>query len=94
VIDDSAIHEIVTRLARPTASGAHAIERAAILAEGSNCGDIEAWIVDRGGEPLTGAAAPRQGGLHADRINARSAPAGVAPTGYLLPASALAPPGA
>jgi hypothetical protein len=89
VIDDSAIHEIVTRLARPTASGGHAIERAAILAEGSNCGDIEAWIIRMGGEPQTSAAAPPRAGLHADRINARSSPAGAAPARYVLPAEAL-----
>jgi hypothetical protein len=89
MIDDSAIHEIVIRLARPTPSGDHAIERAAILAEGSNCSDIEAWIIRMGGEPQAGVAAPLRAGLHADRINARSSPAGAAPTRYVLPAGSL-----
>ncbi len=91
MIDDSAILEIVARLARPTASGGHAIERAAILAEGSDCADIEAWIVRNGGEPqVSGDTARRGTSLHADRMHARSSPAGAAPTSYLLPAESLA----
>jgi hypothetical protein len=90
MIDDRAIHEIVNRLARPTASGDRAIERAAILAEGSNCSDIEAWIVRMGGEPQGSSAAPLRTGLHADRINAGFSPEGAAPTRYLLPAESLA----
>lgn len=89
MIDDSVIREIVNRLARTTASGDHAIERAAILAEGSNCSEIEAWIVRMGGEPQTAAAASPRAGLHADRINARSVPAGGAPARYVLPAASL-----
>jgi hypothetical protein len=89
MIDDSAIREIVIRLARPTASGAHSIERAAILAEGSDCGDIEAWILRQGGEPQTNTTARLQGGLHAERVRARSARPGTAPTRYILPASSL-----
>ena len=88
MIDDSAIREIVTRLARTTSSGERTIERAAILAEGANCGDIEAWIVREGGEAQTNAPARRGGGLHADRINARATSSGV-PTRYVLPAALL-----
>ncbi len=90
MIDDSAIREIVVRLARPTASGAQSIERAAILAEGADCSDIEAWILRQGGEPQASAAAQPRGGLHAERIDAQSARLGVAPARYLLPASSLA----
>ncbi|HZV74686.1 MAG TPA: hypothetical protein VFF79_13300 [Conexibacter sp.] len=89
MIDESAIREIVGRLARPTASGGHAIERAAILAEGSDCAAIETWIVSHGGEPQAGADAPRGRGLHAERSNARATPPGAAPTRYVLPATSL-----
>lgn len=94
MIDDAAIREIVARLARPTASGDHTIERAAILAEGPNCGDIEAWIARMGGQPQApapGSRGHRGGrGLHADRADARSALGSTAaPTRYVLPAALL-----
>jgi hypothetical protein len=90
MIDDAAIRAIVVRLARPIASGDHTIERAAILAEGSRCADIEAWIVRRGGEPRVDGAVARGRGLHAERDHARSASASAPPSGYVLPAAALA----
>ncbi len=89
MIDEAAIREIVVRLARPNASGAHTIERAAILAEGSACAEIEAWILREGGEPQDAAAAPRGRGLHADRTTTRSSSRAVAPSRYVLPASLL-----
>ncbi len=52
MIDDAEIRAIVERLARPAKSGGHTIERAAILAEGANCGAIEAWIVRTGGDSI------------------------------------------
>jgi hypothetical protein len=85
--DEAAIRAIVVRLARPIASGGHTIERAAILAEGSACAEIEAWILREGGEPHVDAAGPRGRGLHADRTDARSASRPVAPSRYVLPAS-------
>ncbi|HEV7774338.1 MAG TPA: hypothetical protein VGO48_13745 [Conexibacter sp.] len=90
MIDETAIRAIVVRLARPIASGAHTIDRAALLAEGPDCAEIEAWIVREGGEPYVNAAPPRGRGLHADRENTRSSPAGAVPSRYVLPASALA----
>jgi hypothetical protein len=92
MIDDAAIRAIVVRLARPSASGAHTIERAAILAEGSECAEIEAWIVRQGGEPHAASAARggRARGLHAERAQSRSSPADAAPSRYVLPASSLA----
>lgn len=89
MIDEAAIRAIVARLARPSASGAHTIDRAAILAEGADCAEIEAWIVRNGGEPHVDAATPRGGGLHADRGHTRSSPAGATPSRYVLPAGAL-----
>jgi hypothetical protein len=91
VIEDAAIQEIVVRLARPTASGGHTIERAAILAEGADCGHIEAWILQKGGEPQSGNVAARGGrGLHAERVDANAAATGGgAPLRYVLPAEAF-----
>ena len=86
MMDEVTIRAIVVRLARPTASGAHTIERAAIRAEGPDCAEIEAWIVRAGGKPHTATAPPRGRGLHADRGHA---PAGAAPSRYVLPPSAL-----
>jgi hypothetical protein len=89
MIEETTIRAIVVRLARPSASGARVVERAAILAEGSDCAEIVAWIVRKGGEPCDDGTAPHGRGLHAERANARSSPASVAPSRYVLPASAL-----
>jgi hypothetical protein len=83
-IDDTGIQDLVTRLARPTKAGGHVIERAAILAEGSHCGDIEAWILRHGGEAEMPPVKVGSG-LHADR----GGRPGGAPTRYVLPAGAL-----
>jgi hypothetical protein len=88
MMDESAIRETVTRLARPTASGGSTIERAALLAEGADCSAIEAWILSNGGEAQTNAPNRRGGGLHADRLAARVAST-AAPTRYVLPAGSL-----
>ena len=73
-VDDDPIRATVTRLARPRPGGGHVIERAAILAAGSDSAAIEAWILSHTGraEQLTAAAA---GGLHSPRLEApRGAP--------------------
>jgi hypothetical protein len=89
MIEEKTIRAIVVRLARPSGSGTHIVERAAILAEGSDCAKIEAWILREGGEPCSDATVPQGRGLYAERANARSAPASAAPARYVLPASAL-----
>ena len=52
-MDDDAICALVTRLARPHASGGEVIERAAILAEGADFAAIMAWVIAHGGKPET-----------------------------------------
>jgi len=89
MIEEATIRAIVVRLARPSGSGAHIVERTALLAEGSDCAEIEAWILREGGEPYSAAAVPEGRGLYAERATARSAPASAAPARYVLPASAL-----
>jgi hypothetical protein len=89
MIEETTIRAIVVRLARPSGAGTHVVERAAILAEGSDCAEIEAWILREGGEPCSDATVSQGRGLYAERASARSAPAGSAPSRYVLPASAL-----
>ena len=43
-MDDDAIRTLVTRLARPHASGGNVISRAAILAEGADFDAVTRWI--------------------------------------------------
>jgi hypothetical protein len=83
--DDTAVRELVTRLSRPSRGGGHVIERAAMLAEGSDFRSIEAWILEHGGQ---GEAVPAtiSRGLFVDRDANRPAPP---PSRYLLPAGAL-----
>ena len=66
-VDDGAIRAIVTRLARPHASGGAVIERAAILSEGADSAAVIAWITAHEGVPETAAPAPPSGGLHGSR---------------------------
>ena len=86
--DDTAIRDVVTRLARRHESGGTVIERAAIVAEGAESQSIVAWIVAHDGQPEFPAVARRQGGLHGDRVGARTT-VGDAPRRYVLPPGAL-----
>lgn len=89
MIEEATIRAIVVRLARPGGSGTHVVERAAILAVGCDCAEIEAWILREGGEPHSAPGVSRGNGLHAERTHARSAPASAAPLRYVLPTGAL-----
>ena len=82
---DDAIRALVTRLARPHASGGTVIERATLLAEGADFAAILAWIAAHSGRPE--AAVSRPGGLHGGRD--RAAPAERTPLRYVFPAGAL-----
>ena len=83
---------LVERLARRHPSGGRVVERAAILAEGADCAEVEAWIVDRGGRPEA-ALAPAGRGLHGAGFDRSVGGAPRAPARYVLPAEALAAPG-
>lgn len=88
-MDDSAIVALVTRLARPHPSGGRVIERAAIMAAGSDSPAVIAWIISHSGTPETPPrATPTRDGLHGSRL---SAPAGErsVPRRYVLPAGVL-----
>jgi hypothetical protein len=89
-IDDEAIRAIVTRLARSHPSGGGVIERAAIVAEGSDAGAIIAWIIAHAGAPEMRTAAPRGRGLHGSRLSSSGAGGSETPLRSVLPANALA----
>jgi hypothetical protein len=85
-MDDDDIRTLVTRLSRPHPSGGKVVERAAILAEGTDSSAILRWIVAHGeAEDLAPVAAG--GGLHSARGHDTGATK--APLRYVLPAGAL-----
>jgi hypothetical protein len=85
---DDAIRAVVARLARPHRSGGTVIERAAILAEGTDSGAIVEWILAHSGRPEVDAPpAPSRGLYGSSTGGAVAAPRG--PARYLLPAGAV-----
>ena len=82
--DDDAIRGVVVRLSRPHRSGGRVIERASLLADGSDFGAVIAWIEAHGGKPETPPIPRSQGGLHSSRS---AAPADPTPLRFILPAS-------
>ncbi len=87
-MDDDEIRQLVQRIARRTKAGGATVERATLLAEGSDVGEIEAWLARAGGTPET--AAPAKGaGLYADRVTEREASRAPAPLRWNLPPGAL-----
>lgn len=87
-MDDDEIRILVKRIARRGAKGGATVERATLLAEGSDVGEIEAWILRAGGTAET--AEPAKGaGLYADRVTEREASRTPAPLRYVLPPGAL-----
>jgi hypothetical protein len=88
-VDDDAIRALVTSLSRPHRSGGDVVERAAILAAGSDSSAVVAWIVAHDGAPEV-AAEPASAGLYGSRLGdgARSGPR--QPLRYVLPPGTLA----
>jgi hypothetical protein len=88
-VDDKAIRALVTRLARPHSSGGKVIERAAILAEGTDSAAIMAWITSHSGIPEATLATPPRHGLHGSRLGNGSGAESQTPLRFVLPAGAL-----
>jgi hypothetical protein len=88
-VDDDAIRALVIRLSRANASGGDTIERAAILAEGSDLAPVVAWILARGGKPEAAVAAVSGRGLHSSRLGGSDVAHPPAPLRYVLPAGSL-----
>lgn len=87
-MEDEAIRAVVTRLARRHASGGDVIERAAILADGSDFAEVIAWITARGGVPEVLVSTPRAG-LHGEHFDARSGGVTLTPRRFILPPGSL-----
>jgi hypothetical protein len=88
-MDDEAIQALVNRLSRPRASGGDVIERAAILAAGSDSKAVVAWILAHGGEPESAVATTPRRGLHGSRFESGTGSEPRVPLRYVLPAGAL-----
>ena len=88
-MDDQAIRSLVTRLARAHASGGDVIERAAIVAAGTDARAVVAWIIDHGGTAEATAATPQRRGLHGALVHVGGASEPRTPSRYILPAGVL-----
>ncbi len=78
---------LVRRLARPNASGALAIERSVILAEGAKSVAILRWIADHDGVAEAARPSTPRPGLHGPRTGGPGNDA--RPRRYVLPADAF-----
>ena len=88
-MDDEAILALVTRLARPHASGGSVIERAALLAEGSDFASVIAWIAAHDGKSEASLAPVSAHGLHGSRLDGAGGGQQRPPLRYVLPAGTL-----
>jgi hypothetical protein len=89
-MDDDAIRALVTRLARPHASGGTVVARAAILAEGADFDAVMTWITAHDGQPEAEKAAAASGGLHGARMTvAGGAPHQATARRFVLPPGTL-----
>jgi hypothetical protein len=89
-VDDDAICTLLARLARPNGSGGDVIERAAILAAGSDFTEIMTWVVSHGGKPEAMAPVVPSGGLHGSRIDDSGGTESRTPVRFVLPPGVLA----
>jgi hypothetical protein len=88
-MDDPAIRDLVSRLARPHPSGGGVVERAALLAAGPDFPDVIAWITAHSGAPESTVTSKTGLGLHGTRMTDRREVGQRAPQRYVLPAGEL-----
>jgi len=89
-VDDAAIRRTVARLARPHPSGGDVVERAAILAEGTQAQAILAWIAAHDGVPQSAPPRSTGRGLHGTPRGDSGATQSSKPARYILPSGAIA----
>ena len=88
-MEDDEARRLVKRLARPHRSGGEVVERAAILASGSDSTAVIAWITAHEGTPEAPAAPRAMQGLHASRSNDAGGTEPGTALRYILPPGAL-----
>ncbi|MCW3027987.1 MAG: hypothetical protein JWN81_1198 [Solirubrobacterales bacterium] len=86
---DAEIHALVKRLARPHSSGGEVVERAALLASGSDFGAVMAWITDHAGVAETMGSEPARRGLHGPLLGLSGGADTRTPRRFILPAGTL-----
>jgi hypothetical protein len=87
---DAEIRALLKRLARPHSSGGDVVERAALLASGSDFPTVMKWIADHAGVAETVAREAPRRGLHGQRLGLSDATKPQTPARFVLPAEALA----
>ena len=85
---DVEIHTLVKRLARPHSSGGDVVERAALLASGSDFAEVMAWITDHQGVAEAMVSEPSRRGLHGPLVGI-SGESDRTPLRFVLPAGTL-----
>jgi hypothetical protein len=88
-MNESEIRALLTGLSRPHPSGGVVIERAAIVAAGSDFPAVMDWITAHAGVSDDSVAAPQSDGLHGSRMSGRVATPTRPPLRFVLPAGAL-----
>jgi hypothetical protein len=83
-LDEDAMRTLVTRLGRPHRSGGRVIERATLLASGTDFEAAVRWIEAHGGTPEVAVASSHRG-LHGPRMSDGPPPA---PLRFVLPPGA------
>jgi hypothetical protein len=87
--DDDRVRKLVARLARPNSAGGDTIERATIMASGTDSQAILAWVVAHAGEPEELAPTATGRGLHSARLTDRAGATTRNPLRYVLPPGVL-----
>ncbi len=87
--DDDRVRKLVARLARPNSAGGDTIERATIMASGTDSQAILAWVVAHAGEPEDLAPTATGRGLHSARLTDRAGATTRNPLRYVLPPGVL-----
>jgi hypothetical protein len=86
---DAEILALVKRLARPHSSGGDVVERAALLASGSDFAAVMAWITDHAGVAETMVSEPPRRGLHGPPLGVSGGTHPRTPLRFVLPAGTL-----
>jgi hypothetical protein len=86
---DTEIHALVKRLARPHPSGGDVVERAALLASGSDFNAAMTWITEHAGVAETLVPQASRRGLHGPSLGLSGGPEQRVPLRFVLPAGAL-----